>query len=217
MIKKAIAKIKKLETKIAGTIYDSKYHQKYEEFTGITREQASEYIKGSENQMIRLIMKTIVEEGFVLDVGCGRGIDAKLYDPRKYFGIDVSQALIDEARKNNPNYKTHFWRGEFTQMFKDYYGEPIFDYCICKAVLEHVPTENDAIDIFETMMRISDKVLIGWHLSPTGSSTQINRIKGHFGKWIFQNQYREDIFDRPYINIDKNDYENYELWIVSKK
>ncbi len=43
----------------------------------------------------------------VLDYGCGPGESARHYLPKQYYGVDVSQPLIDEARRRHPHYRFH--------------------------------------------------------------------------------------------------------------
>lgn len=46
----------------------------------------------------------IYKDQTILDVGCGYGRIAPIFEKEKYHGIDFSQNLIDLARQKNPEY-----------------------------------------------------------------------------------------------------------------
>ena len=80
----------------------------------------------------------LLPSGRVLEVGCGAGRDAqdliKLgYD---YLGTDISERLVEEAKKNNPG--ANF---EQVSLYNLDFKEP-FDGFWCAAVLIHLPKER---------------------------------------------------------------------------
>ena len=42
---------------------------------------------------------------YTLDFGCGIGRYSKLFDPAKYFGVDICESLLDYAKDHNPRYR----------------------------------------------------------------------------------------------------------------
>lgn len=72
----------------------------------------------------------------ILDIGCGTGAFARLFDKNNYFGIDILPAYIEHAKKNCP--------GNFRVMdaadlkFPDEY----FDRILIMAVLHHLSDED---------------------------------------------------------------------------
>lgn len=187
----------------------------YAEFTSLTYDEAREFIKGTENQKVRDRMASIVNGKTVLDVGCGNGMDASRYKSEQYLGVDISKELVNVAKEKYPDHK--FLVGEAKCILHKLKEEGNnFDFAICKAVLEHVPSEEEALGIFKSMVDVSSEVLVGWHTPPRGDKTKIIQLRGHFGKIVYQNIFRETLFRLPNIKITKEQIEKYELWHVKK-
>ncbi len=177
----------------------------YEEFTSITEQEAEQYIMNSVNQRVRQRMADIIKNGNVLDVGCASGIDAEKY--KNYTGIDISPELIKTAKKRNPEHNF------ICVNALEYLDNNVhFDFIICKAVLEHIPLEQ-MLELYHKMVSKCDVLLLAWHMIPN-NKTEIHKIKGHFGKDIFQNEYDFRLFKG--YKITKERVDNYELWIVTK-
>jgi SAM-dependent methyltransferase len=89
-------------------------------------------------------------EGFLLDIGCGKGqLDKIFYEKGSYpVGIDISFENLKEAKKNSK--ETDFVLYGGTQMpFK----EGVFETIICNDVLEHI-SYTDANSIMQEANRI---------------------------------------------------------------
>lgn len=189
----------------------------YEEFTSLTEEQAKIYCKNSEKQMVRQTIADIVNKEpckTVLEIGCGNGIDAPKYNPEYYTGIDISKTLTKVAREKYSNHV--FLTGnaiEYLKTFKNI--ERKFDFIFAKAILEHLPSEKIALDLFQLMNQVGNTILVAWHMKPK-NKTKIMQVKGHFGKMIYQNYYKAKKFQFPDLSIRIKQVENYELWIVTK-
>ena len=177
----------------------------YEEFTSITKEEAEQYIQNSVNQKVRGRIAEIVRTGTVLDLGCASGIDAHRYGIPQYTGLDVSEELIKLACQVNPDHK--FVYSEALEYLENC---PKFDYIICKAVLEHQPDVKTMLKLYHKMLEKCGTLLIAWHMIPN-DTTKIHRLKGHFGKDIYQNEYSTSLFKEKIL---KERIENYELWII---
>lgn len=187
----------------------------YNEFLSLTYSESQQYLKGTENQKVRDIIAGIVSDGSVLDVGCGNGIDAIRYKPNQYLGVDISENLVKVAKERNPEHK--FISGNICDIIDKFILDDInFDVIVCKAVLEHVPSEKDALEIFNRMLKVGKTILIGWHTPPIYKKTKIIRCMGHFNKIVYQNHYKKDLFDIKGVNILKKTIDNYELWIIKK-
>lgn len=189
----------------------------YEEFTLLTVEEAKVYCKNSEKQLVRQTIADLVNKEpskTVLEIGCGNGIDASKYDSECYTGIDISKSLTKVARENHPNHV--FLTGNAIDYLKTFkFIDRKFDFIFAKAILEHLPSEEIALELFELMNEVGKTVLVAWHMKPR-NKTKIMRVKGHFDKMVYQNYYNAKKFQMPNLNITKKDVENYELWIVTK-
>ena len=179
----------------------------YEEFTSITKDEAEQYIQNSVNQKVRQRIAEIVRNGSVLDLGCASGIDAHRYSINQYTGLDISEELIKLACNMNPDHK--FIYSEALTYLENCNG---FDFIICKAVLEHQPDVETMLKLYNKMLEKCDTLLIAWHMIPS-NKTEIHKLKGHFGKDIYQNEYSISLFKGKII---KERVENYELWTITK-
>ena len=164
----------------------------YEEFTGLTYEEAKQYctapiesMKPHDQRIIRLMIKSARDmDGTVLDVGCGTGRLAGEFDEDKYLGIDVSPILIRVARELHPDRRFMEMNAE-----KMIFWDKMFDNVLCGGVLPHMPSEKVAVNIIKKMVRITGKLLqITWSTIPR-ETTLIKHLVGHFGRPTYQNQY----------------------------
>lgn len=188
----------------------------FEEFTSLTREEAEKYMEGRENQRIREVIADNVKEvgGLVLDIGCGRGIDAPRYEKGDYLGVDISPALIEVAKETNPRYSFRVVDAQELPFTDD-----SVDNVICKSFFEHLPSEEMAIEIFRELLRVCKKQLqVAWHTPPLMiiEKSRINKMQGHFGKAIYQNQYSFKAFKEYIPNLDIVIVDNFQLWIIRK-
>lgn len=102
----------------------------------------------------------------VLDVGCGNGrLLLGLPSDVQYTGIDISTALLEEAKRAHPEQK--FFTGDITKesIWKDL---PQYDYIICIAVLHHLPTTTDQLFVLNQIkchLKPQGKILVtAWNL-----------------------------------------------------
>ena len=181
----------------------------FEEYTSITAEEAKTYCAGSEGQRVRDVIAERVGARKVLDWGCGPGIDAGRYRPKQYAGVDISAALIDEARRRHPDY--YFTPTSSIVGWNALRSPP--NCVMLKSVLEHTPSEEVATSMLKEAMQVAtDEVFVAWH-TPPGTLQKLRQVPGHFGKTIHQNTYLYSAFEfaRP-RKVERVD--NFELWTI---
>jgi 2-polyprenyl-3-methyl-5-hydroxy-6-metoxy-1,4-benzoquinol methylase len=102
----------------------------------------------------------------ILDIGCGNGrLLLGLPQNIKYTGLDISQALLNAAKKAHPHHQ--FIQTDITS--EDIWNKlPQFDYIFCIAVLHHLPTQKDQLFLLKQIkkhLKPQGKVLItSWNL-----------------------------------------------------
>lgn len=89
----------------------------------------------------------------ILDVGCGNGRLAGAFKNKKinYFGIDISQGLIDAAKRNFQSLNKNYQFLKMDALELDKLLENNFDYIFCVAVLHHLPGEDLRIQALKQM------------------------------------------------------------------
>lgn len=87
----------------------------------------------------------------IIDFGCGIGFLGELLMPMlpkgsTYTGVDIGDALLEEAKKNfqNADFETTFIHADL----KDFSTEKKYDIAICQAVLQHI---SDPLPVVDTM------------------------------------------------------------------
>lgn len=93
----------------------------------------------------RLLMFDIKPENYVLDLGCGDGLNSSILfnqGIKKIVGVDIAKVLINKAKNNNPDIKFYigsaeaipFKNGQFNVVLVDSVFHHIYDFT--KAVKE---------------------------------------------------------------------------------
>ena len=93
----------------------------------------------------------------LLDVGCGNGFLLSAAEQRglQTFGIDISEAAAELARKNAPNSEIRVGRAESLDYLDDY-----FDYLTCLGTLEHCLDIDKALSEMYRVTKKSAKICI---------------------------------------------------------
>lgn len=142
----------------------------------------------------------------VLDLGCGKGKEVKEnYTICRYLGVDCSAALVRIARNDNPGFR--FEVAELTDYLSRLPDRAV-PVSIMVAVLEHLPSLEIALHIVMEAMRVSEELIIGWHMPPKHNRTEIKLVGAELDRPIWQNHYSRAAF--PAATVTK--VEGGELW-----
>ena len=99
---------------------------------------------------MKKIKEIVNDDDFVLDIGCGNGRIAPLFNKDKYIGIDFSSSLLNDARIKNKEYifiekdiLKPLW---FTDLDK-------FDVVLLIAIIHHIPSIKKRIQFFKDIKK----------------------------------------------------------------
>lgn len=111
----------------------------YTKFSKLSKQWERECIKTRRNLGLRkrrLSKFDINPEDFVLELGCGDGLNIKILqslDIKNIVGVDISKYLLTQAKKNNPQVK--FYLGSAEKLpFEDH----TFDVILVDSVFHHL-------------------------------------------------------------------------------
>ena len=154
--------------------------------------------------------------GDTLDIGCGRGIlVSELYRPHRYWGVDVSHALVEQARQDNPCYSFSTVQPGMRLPFKD----REFEFVIIRSVLEHCVSLEEAQFTFMEARRVaSTLVYVSWHTPPVYAKTElINVPVGDLGGAMLpQNHSARGSFDEDGLDMTVFHMDEATVWKVKK-
>lgn len=151
----------------------------------LTPAEAEEYIRGSEPWPLRKVVKDLVGNSRVLEVGCANGIQAARFHPARYTGVDWSSPLLNEARRRLPEHR--FIEADALRLP---FADNSFETACAVSLLEHLSGVSEARRCISEMLRVAGRAIIGWHTPPTDRPTQCRWVVGHFGRWCWSNRYR---------------------------
>ncbi|PIU14685.1 hypothetical protein COT20_02610 [bacterium (Candidatus Gribaldobacteria) CG08_land_8_20_14_0_20_39_15] len=100
---------------------------------------------------IATLFDYIKKGGKVLDLGCGNGRFVKIIKEKggEYFGTDVSEKLIETAKKNYPNEKF-----QINEPLKLLFFDGYFDIIYSIAVFHHIPAKELRLRFLEEAKRV---------------------------------------------------------------
>jgi len=142
------------------------------------------------NRRLEIVLKSLekYDRATVLDVGCGPGMmaDYSIEKGFEFYGIDISEKMIDECVNNfGHNSSTHFSVGKLQKLE---FPDSFFDVVLCMGALEYV--EQAEIDTaLSEMIRVlkpngqiimslmNKHSFFAWHRRLR--SRIVKRIKGH--------------------------------------
>ena len=108
----------------------------------------------------------------VLDLGCGNGRLYELFRKKNidYYGIDISERLIEIAKKRYPQAK--FWAADALNLP---FFDNFFDKVVSIAVFHHIPSKESRLKFLGQIKRVlkpgGTLVLIVWNLNGFNKSS----------------------------------------------
>jgi len=166
----------------------------------------------SENLLDRFA-KAVGKGGKVLDAGCAAGRDCGLLKDRGLVpvGIDLSEPLIEIARKRHPDIE--FKRGDFRQLpFED----ASFDGVWAHASLLHFETTQDVVMALQEFNRILRPngiihVFVKQQTGTEKTSVVSDKLSGHnrFFQWFTKKEVQELLGVTNFTIVDiQDDYKD---------
>ena len=102
----------------------------------------------------KILMKEVGKGKRILDVGCGTGELLDFLEPSYGLGIDVSEGMINEARKKYKKGNLKFEVGDAENLVK---GE--YDFILLIDVVEHL---SDVRKVFNELRKFDSKILVSF-------------------------------------------------------
>lgn len=106
----------------------------------------------------------------VLEVGCGGGHVLRLFPEAQLVGVDVSEVMLDKARRNLAGLEATLLHGELDDVGLD---PGSFDAIVCTEVLEHVVDPEAVLRSMAGLVKPSGRVVVTFP-----NDNLINGIKG---------------------------------------
>jgi SAM-dependent methyltransferase len=208
-----------------------------------TDAEADAYMAGKENQAVRDVIAAWIHADAellmgtthalpgqdaapwrVLDIGCGRGIDAARYAPEHYKGLDSSPSLIRAAQRAFPQHAFEVAYVRPPDIPSPGPDVATYEYTMMKSILEHTAGIGEALYILQmALLRTKRAVFVAWHTFPILGSEhdRISMPDGYLGRPIFQNQYRLEPFVslvtmRGWRFAECSHVENFQLWRLER-
>jgi malonyl-CoA O-methyltransferase len=116
----------------------------------LTYSSESNPIKELSNKFVESMLPDLHGKS-VLDAGCGTGhfcLYAQKHQAARIMGIDFSQVMIDEAKKNCPS--AQFYCGDLSTL--NFKQEPV-DVIICALVIGHIENISQTLTNFSSLLK----------------------------------------------------------------
>ena len=104
----------------------------------------------------------------VLDFGCGNGRLLEILKEKNvdYYGIDISQNLVDIARNRYPQFKDHISKNSGSAKLD--FPDDFFDAVVSIAVFHHFPDKNFRLKMARELFRVTKHgghiIVTAWNL-----------------------------------------------------
>ena len=105
----------------------------------------------------------------LLEVGCGGGHVLRSFPEAELVGVDVSEVMLEKARRNLAGYQVTLLHGELGEVDL---APASFDAVVCTEVLEHVVDPDAVLASIAKLVRPSGRVVVTFP-----NDVLINRLK----------------------------------------
>lgn len=124
----------------------------------------------------RIIMKELDKNKRTLDVGCGTGEHSILFNPKQYYGIDISKKYINSAKKK--------FKGNFFVMNAQHlkFPDKSFDSILIFGVIHHL-SDKVCDNMLKEVKRVSKnkaKILVIEDIPTKSKFNIIGRVMQYF-------------------------------------
>lgn len=111
----------------------------------------------SDDSYSLLIRQNINKNDFVLDFGCGAGFFSKLFNSKKYLGVEINHNFVKVSKQNNPNYKFLILKNDYLKGY-----EKKINTVFINNVLHHLTDMqiNETISYFKKKLKKKTKIFI---------------------------------------------------------
>ena len=161
-----------------------------------------------DNDFIRYFAKALKPGSRILDLGCGPGIESKIFAELDFdvYGFDLSDHFIELARKQVAN--GHFTQGDMRNLL---YEDEYFDGIFCKASLLHIPKNEIDVVLKEITRVLRKNGLLHVALKKGDDEGDITddrygeTITRFFSFWK-EDKFRDKLLSFPYELIKEDAY-----------
>ena len=119
------------------------------------KEKNQFYYQSVKDLILNLISNP--DDSKILEVGCGTGDILSYLNPKKGLGIDVSEGMINRARKKFSNEPNLIFKNSSLEDLK---VNESFDYILLIDVLEHLDDVDTGIEKLKDISRSDSKVIL---------------------------------------------------------
>ena len=144
----------------------------------------------SEDNYSLFIKKNINKKQFVLDFGSGTGFFSKLFDPKKYLGVEINENFVNVSNKKNKGYKFKILKNDYLKGF-----EKKVNLIFVNNVLHHL-TDKEILETFAYFKKKLNK------------NTRIFIIEPLFPKTFFSLEFFMKVLDIGNNIKNKKNYLN---------
>ncbi len=105
----------------------------------------------SEDYYSNFIKKNFKKKDFILDFGSGAGFFSKLFDPKKYLGVEINKSFLNISKKRNLKHKFRLLKNDYLKGY-----ENKINFIFINNVLHHL-TDEQILSVFSFFKRKLNK------------------------------------------------------------